>query len=86
MLTTDRDRDQHKLLCKDEKGIVLVDPFSGVAQKFIDVPFENIYCGYNTLLQYMSPEGRLRVVTVANKYDQTQEDCDRMLVEFELVV
>jgi len=53
----------------------------------LELPFEGVYCGDYSLLQYMDPAGHLHLVTPGNKYEEHGEyndEADRLLVDIEL--
>lgn len=43
------------MLCKDAIGITLLDIERKEARILFEAPFEGVYCGDYTLLQYLSP-------------------------------
>ena len=61
------------LLCKDGVGLTLIDADKGEASLILNVPLNGVYCGDYTLMQYVS-NNHLRVVTVAHKLEDSDED------------
>jgi len=45
------------MIAKDGKALTLLDLERGQAQIIYDIPFEGVYCGDNTLLQYSNADG-----------------------------
>ena len=76
------------LIVKDAKAVSLIDVESGLAQVIYDIPFQGVYCGDDTLLQYIDMKGHLHLLTVGNSFDLDSDmygDGDRLLADIELI-
>jgi hypothetical protein len=55
------------MISKDSTDLILINIEKGEAKPIMKVPFEGIYCAGDSLAQYLTPDGHLRVVTIAHK-------------------
>ena len=61
------------LIAKDSKAIMLLDIQRDEAQVILDIPFIGVYCGDDTLRQYVDHQtGHLHILTVGSNYDHQQ--------------